>query len=592
MIMAESLAGAGYFVHPVSIRLDERGKKQPDVPGSWKDSTLTPDASVFVTYGGTIVDCEKSGIVVIDLDVSEVKNGVEALAEAGIALPESPFTVRTWSGGEHRYFRQPEQPLSSGQGVPVAGVDIRGLGGIVFGPGTRVENEDGSLAGEYTTEIGIRVENLPVLPAEFAQAVRDAGSGEYEGSATLEPYTGELSDRQRATLELWLDADLQAVAEGQPGNRHRVLLAQVTKIVDRGNKLGYSDDQVDKMVQKAYEDSGGTEWDTKRATLDWARRNAQAEPLGVPSDRVDPRHVDPSQVEFEAKVQEKVREIEIRNEAARRVKVGSVPVSVGRELSFHEPEGSLYGQYWVKNVLPKGETVILFGERYHGKSVFGLDLGLSVAADRSWHGTQTKAGNVGYLAGEGTIGLPARRRAWVEYHRTENPARLKLLDQVVQLGSPGSIKAYQEWILENEIDLVVIDTLRRAARGLDIADPGVAQDMVELVDDLRSVRPGCTALVLHHPTKTNPTEPAGGGTLQDAVSVIHHLVKDEYGAMTLTTTKMKDGPDGEVGTYYLAEVGSSVVLTKQGPGHTAPRPSTDNPFGPPDEVRRREDEMQ
>jgi hypothetical protein len=587
MIMAESLAKAGYYVHPVSIRLDERGKKQPDVPGTWKDSTREPDPAVFVTYGGVIIDCEKSGIVVIDLDVSEVKNGVEALAEAGIELPESPFTVETWSGGEHRYFRQPAQPLSSGQGVPVAGVDIRGIGGIVFGPRTKVENEDGSTAGIYHTDRGVKVEDLPVLPAEFAQAVRDAGTGEYEGSATLQPFTGELSDRQRATLEVWLEADLQAVAEGTDGNRHRVLLAQATKIVDRGNKLGYSDEQVDKMVQKAYEDSGGTEWDEKRAVLDWARRNAQAEPMGVPPD-----HVDPSQIEFEAKVQERVREIEIRNEAIRRVKVGSVPVSVGRELSFQEPEGSLYGQYWVKGVLPKGETVILFGERYHGKSVFGLDLGLSVAADRSWHGIQTKAGNVGYLAGEGTIGLPARRRAWVEHHRTENPARLKLLDQVVQLGSPGSIKAYQEWIVENEIDLVVIDTLRRAARGLDIADPGVAQDMVELVDDLRSVRPGCTALVLHHPTKTNPTEPAGGGTLQDAVSVIHHLVKDEYGAMTLNTTKMKDGPDGEVGTYYLAEIGSSVVLTKQGPAGASPHPSPQNPFGPPDEVRRREDEMQ
>jgi hypothetical protein len=586
MIMAESLAGAGYFVHPVSIRLDERGKKQPDVPGTWKDSTRTPDASVFVTYGGTIVDCEKSGIVVIDLDVSDLKDGVRALADAGIELPESPFTVETWSGGEHRYFRQPDEPLSSGQGVPVAGVDIRGLGGIVFGPGTRVENEDGTLAGLYTTARGVKVEDLPVLPAEFAQAVRNAGPGQYEGSATLSPFTGELSDRQRAKLELWYSDDLQAIAEGTDGNRHRVLLSKATLIVDRGNKLGYDPETVDLDIERAYERSGGAEWETKRAVLDWARRNAEAEPVGIPND-----HEDPDEKEFEAKVRERVREIEIRNEAVRRVKVGSVPVSVGRELAFDEPEGSLYGQYWVKGVLPKGETVILFGERYHGKSVFGLDLGLAVSADRSWHGVQTKPGNVGYLAGEGTIGLPARRRAWVEHHRTENPTRLKLLDQVVQLGSPGSVKAYQEWIVENEIDVVVIDTLRRAARGLDIADPGVAQDMVELVDDLRSVRHGCTALVLHHPTKTNPNEPAGGGTLQDAVSVIHHLVKDEYGAMTLTTTKMKDGPDGEVGTYYLAEAAGSVVLTKQGPGH-APAPSTDNPFGPPDEVRRREDEMQ
>lgn len=579
---AAYMAASGYWVYPVTVRLDEKGKKRPEFPGSWKDSVLDDFVqSDFEEYDGFVVDCEQSGIVVIDLDWSDSKSGVASLKAAGIELPHTPMRVRTQSGGFHGYYRQPEKPVGTHQGVPVQGVDIRGLGGCVFGPDTVVYSPEGEPAGLYSAvEAIIPVSELPVLSEAFVAAIDSVTVEVERGPTMLASYTGKLTPAQEITIRQWYEDDLESVSLAGDGQRHRALLSNVPKILDRGWKLDLPLEEITEDIRLAYEESGGDEWADKEQIIEWSSKKVIADPMGVPQERVHP-----AELEREAKIREEQTKIEIRREAKRRADVGSEPVDTGRVLSFDEPEGSLYHQSWVEGVLPKGETVILFGQRYHGKSVFGLDLGLSVAGGVDWHGRTTEQGNVLYLAGEGTIGLPARRRAWVEHHRTNNPSRLQLRDRVVQLGNPGSVKAFKDLVLEHEVDLLIIDTLRRAARGLDIADPGVAQDMVEVVDDIRRVRHGCTALVLHHPTKTNPTEPAGGGTLQDAVSVIHFLEKDEYNEMTLTTTKMKDGPDGEVGRFYLTEVAGSIALTKE-----APQAEYSGRDGDPFQRRRDEEE--
>lgn len=79
-----------------------------------------------------------NGFFVIDLDVSGTKNGIEALLElaAGRPIPDTS-SVLTPSGGVHLYFRlPPDVHVSCSRGVLAPGVDIRGEGGYVVGPGS------------------------------------------------------------------------------------------------------------------------------------------------------------------------------------------------------------------------------------------------------------------------------------------------------------------------------------------------------------------------------------------------------------------------------------------------------------------------
>ncbi|HTQ47469.1 MAG TPA: VapE domain-containing protein [Polyangiaceae bacterium] len=92
-----------------------------------------------------------NGIFVVDLDVRPDKNGIDSL----LALGEVPDTlsVLTPSGGVHLYFRLPAGvyiPTSRGELGP--GIDIKGEGGYVVGPGSPhksggiYQQEDGPLA--------------------------------------------------------------------------------------------------------------------------------------------------------------------------------------------------------------------------------------------------------------------------------------------------------------------------------------------------------------------------------------------------------------------------------------------------------------
>lgn len=557
MEQARWLAENGYYVYPVDVQLDDRGKKRPRFPGSWANSTREPGFEFDLGQPGLVIDCEKSGIVVIDIDAHGEVDGRAALEAAGIPLPATPMTVKSWSGGEHRFFRSPGGTPSS-QGVPVAGVDIRAGGGIIFGPGTVVFDARGERAGEYAvTGRATPVAGLPVLPPEFAAELLNARPA--APGAALQPFTGALSPVQRATLERWLEDDQASLRAAGDGQRHRALLAYAAKILGRAVQLGYPKDAAVRLVRLAYEASGGTEWPEKRAVVEWAARRLEAEPLGVPADWASA-----SEADFEDAVRAAVTKIRVREEAQRRAQRDDSGADLGRELDFNEPPNGLHGRSWCAGLLNAGETTLLFGERNVGKSFVAMDVGLSIATGRPYHGHPVTQGRVLYLAGEGAIGLPARRRAWAHYHRVSDVAGLYLRDRIVRLRNPESVEAWQKQIVDQEIDVVVLDTLRRAARGAEMESPGDAQELIELMDDLRSVRHGTSVLALGHPTKSQPDQPAGAGTVQDSLPMIHRLTKDDGEGLTaiidLVTTKSKDGPTGRYASFSMHPVSDSLVF--------------------------------
>jgi hypothetical protein len=76
-----------------------------------------------------------NGIFVVDLDVKDGKDGIYALLALG-PVPDT-LSVKTPSGGVHLYFRLPPDvhvPCSRGELAP--GIDVRGEGGYVVGPGS------------------------------------------------------------------------------------------------------------------------------------------------------------------------------------------------------------------------------------------------------------------------------------------------------------------------------------------------------------------------------------------------------------------------------------------------------------------------
>ncbi|KAA0076133.1 DUF3987 domain-containing protein [Tardiphaga sp. P9-11] len=178
--VALGLAESGFNVFPLIA-----GRKEPVLEEDWKVlATRDPvkiramwpegkaDRNVGIRTGVPLLD---GYLVVIDIDVKDGKPGRRAIAEleARHGPMEPTLTFRTASGGEHRYFIVPFLVGSSNSKLG-PGIDVRGVGGYVVGPGSTVGGKPYTLSNSHS--IGVLSEVYAVLcgrPRERSALSRD-----------------------------------------------------------------------------------------------------------------------------------------------------------------------------------------------------------------------------------------------------------------------------------------------------------------------------------------------------------------------------------------------------------------------------------
>lgn len=164
---ALSYAAIGWRVLPVRA-----GAKAPALAdwvrfASTDQETIQHWFEVYDDAGVGICTGRESGIFVLDVDVGPGKHGDEGLRDLEVEhgpLPET-LTCITGSGGYHYYFLYPEQQevSNSAKRLP-PGLDIRGQGGFVVAPPTRISTLHDQ---EYAWDGGLDPTALvsPVAPA-------------------------------------------------------------------------------------------------------------------------------------------------------------------------------------------------------------------------------------------------------------------------------------------------------------------------------------------------------------------------------------------------------------------------------------------
>lgn len=180
---ALELAKGGYYVFPLTVSLDDRegrvGKKRLHIPfanvDGWK-SASTRDPKIIKDWfpkslrpgmKGLAIDCGKSGIVAIDLDVSGSKNGLEEWKK----LPtqqDTEMMVQTRSGGIHRIYLDPSGLITNSSNAVAPGIDIRGAGGLIITAPTKVFGSDSAYS--FTGEI-VPLSALSAITASMTEIV-------------------------------------------------------------------------------------------------------------------------------------------------------------------------------------------------------------------------------------------------------------------------------------------------------------------------------------------------------------------------------------------------------------------------------------
>lgn len=134
------LASLGLHVFPII-----EGGKTPAgnlVPRGQNDATTDPDVITqwwTARPGANVgIACEPSGLYVVDIDCKP--NGPDGYASWAALIAKhgdvpATYRVRTWSGGEHVYFRSPEgEALTNTSSKMAPGIDTRGNGYVVAPP--------------------------------------------------------------------------------------------------------------------------------------------------------------------------------------------------------------------------------------------------------------------------------------------------------------------------------------------------------------------------------------------------------------------------------------------------------------------------
>ena len=496
-----------------------------------------PDAIPGIVTGG------RNGILVIDPDVKNGKDGLSAMRAIGLDPDTlSPIIVQTPTTGRHLYFAWQESIGNSGEGLPY-GVDIRGEGGYVAAPGAVTpKGEYRFIQGSLALLADCREFHiLPPLPDALTprRTAKDKGESEPTGlpfhviRAALMALPNDADSY--AHRDAWLMILMALHAESVGSDEGRAAAHDWS-----GKWPGYDKDATDTAWDSFHVGKGVTGWTIIRD----AESRGWSDPALTELRRIEA--MEEAQDDFtDQDVEQPVDE----EEAVRVAK---------NKRALLTPDECLAGltdspDYLIKGLIERGSLSAFYGKPNAGKTNLALYAAYRVAQGQPAFGRRVKQTPVLYVAYEGPRGMKRRvgtlRREYGPadgFHLMLSPPNLKPDRKEKGLGMTEIIRCAKEV----GAGLVVVDTLATAFAGIEenaVSADGMSVAIREL--QRLAAEADCAVIVLHHPAK-GQEEMRGSGALLGAVDMTLHVEKDEEsGIVTGCTKKARDTAGGDVFAY-------------------------------------------
>jgi hypothetical protein len=216
----------------------------------------------------------------------------------------------------------------------------------------------------------------------------------------------------------------------------------------------------------------------------------------------------------------------------------------------------------VADRLPADALGLLISPPGTGKSLVGLDLGLSVATGRDWLGAcVARSGPVFWVLSEGGVSRFARRLRAAKLargHQLTERVGLYIWPEAVSLLDARAIARLSTAVRAIQPALTVLDTYSRCTAGADENSAKDTSAIVAVLDQIRSISGGLV-LALHHLPKDGRLEPRGSTALAGAVDTILTLQRVGSDRLRLACAKQRDGAPFAPVLLRLQAAGDSVV---------------------------------
>jgi hypothetical protein len=515
--LAAAIAGgkAGHKIFP----LIENGK----IPaiGGWQQRATSDEAEIrkMWTEHDPVLNTTRvknynigistEGLLVLDVDAKNGKRGLESLAELDTfeGVPAT-LTVETPTGGLHLYFI-PESPVANSAGKLGAGLDVRGNGGSVVGPGSTIDGR----AYRVTKQIS----------AAAAPDWLEKAAGAPYPRSTSQKQVVEILDTQPAIqrAEAYL-AKAEPAYQGQGGDIHTFKVAAWLK------DLGVSELTAAEMMAELWNPRCQPPWDYESL----AKKVSNAyhygkKPVGDAS----------AQADFEAVP----------------VVAKAPPTALPLILPDHQWPAK-YPAPLIEGLIDCGSAMLLVGAPKAGKTHAAYAMAHAVASGLPFAGKRTKKGAVLYIQFEGHGGVQRRHQALKMHHGDLGMlafwrATGNILHEATREQISAQIVA-TEMAFGVPVVFVIVDTLSAAAPGL---EQNAAGDVSAAMESFKAkVLSDTRALLLLHHTPKEGKDPAGSYVFKANVDGV--LRVERTGAdRKLIAADMREHADGGENNFTIKE---------------------------------------
>jgi len=216
-------------------------------------------------------------------------------------------------------------------------------------------------------------------------------------------------------------------------------------------------------------------------------------------------------------------------------------------------------QWLIDGMVEQEALSMVFGASGAGKTFVVLDMALSVATGKAYHGKEVKQAPVCYIAGEGHAGFARRINAWA----THNDVSLKGVPfykstSTVVMNDPedaNKLMSEIDGIVQEvgEPKLIILDTMDRTLAGSDSDDKDVAAYLT-VCDEVR-LKYGATVIVVHHVGHNHQERARGSTRLKGRLDSEYRVEMWGDFKLILTPTKMKDAEEPAPMSFLKVTIG-------------------------------------
>lgn len=514
---ALDLARRGFKVFPLRA-----GMKLPRTP-DWQLQATSDEAQVMEMWSG--VDGEPQnfnigistrGYLVVDADVKDGREGIAICELLGLEL--DTFVVQSPSGGRHYYYST-DTPIGNSAQKIGDGVDVRGDGGFVVGPGSILDPvyaENRGVSGRYTILADNQIKDAPTFLKSSA--------GKRRERAEVFPNTGLDDPSDIAAGRVWLESHPPAI-EGEAGDLHTFKTAASLR------QRGLSPNVI-----------FGLMWDhwNERCEPPWEMEDLQA--------KIASAFKSASGSPGESSVAVILEDLKnIRS-----------PALSDPNWFFHGDAIDKNTAWLIKDVLPASGIGILSGPSYSGKTFVALDIARAVALQTAFFGAEVdyKGGTI-IVAGEGMAGMRRRLAALDHGDQTLLPiagrSAVGLDEDEVFAEFARDLAAKMKAMKEDfgvPVRLLVFDTLSSTGLVRDENDNSEMARMMAKIGQL-ATKLDTVAIITHHPAANGKTERGATAIFNNADFVIRIERDDpEDPVRSLQLAKQKEGEAPKTLGYF------------------------------------------